>query len=167
MLEKLLQKISSTLYVQIWESRIRVSLLGSEQVFDEKPHVAIRTVGGKQIVDAVGNNAVVAGVEDGVEVVNPFSHPRQLLSDFQVGTKLLQYAIQTVLGGKLFSPSPLIIMHPMEKDEGGYSEIEVRAFRELALSAGGREVIFYHGPELSLEEIDFKALKELDSQYSE
>ena len=47
--------------------------------------------------------------------------------------------MREVLGRKLFSMSPIIVVHPMEKIEGGLTGIEHRAFRELALGAGAPE----------------------------
>jgi rod shape-determining protein MreB len=47
----------------------------------------------------------------------------------------------------------------MEKTEGGLSPVEERAFRELSLSAGAREVLIHTGRELSPYGLDYDEIK--------
>ncbi len=159
MLRQLLNKFGTTIYAQIWENRLKLTDIQSRKSFDEKPLVAINTnERSKTIVIAFGNAASLAA-GNGVDVINPFSHPRVLFSDFTVGEKLFQYAIKELLGNKLLSPAPAIIVHPMEKTEGGLTMMEVRALKELAFGAGARDSIIYVGKELSPHEIDFDSIK--------
>lgn len=58
-----------------------------------------------------------------------------------------------------FTPSPRVIIHPMEKLEGGLTEIEEKAFRELCIGAGSRLAVVYIGDELFLNNIDFEQIK--------
>ncbi|MES9826333.1 MAG: rod shape-determining protein [Candidatus Thiodiazotropha endolucinida] len=160
MLRQLLSKLGTTIYAQIWENRLKLTDIQSRKSFDEKPLVAIKKIGkSKPIVVAVGNAASLT-VGNDIEVINPFSHPRVLFSDFTVGEKLFQYALKELLGKNLLSPTPVIIVHPMEKTEGGLTMIEVRALRELAFGAGARDSIVYVGKVLSPHEIDFDSIKE-------
>ena len=64
--------------------------------------------------------------------------------------------------GKFLRPSPTVIIHPMEKLEGGLTMIEDRAFRELALSAGAREAVLYLGEPLPTHDFDLEKVKTLD-----
>lgn len=159
MLKRLLAKFSTTLYVQIWEDRLKVVDVATGGVFDEAPLVAIETTakGQKQIV-AVGNKAKLLPANRHIEVVNPFFHPRALLNDFSIAEKLLQHAFKTLLSHKWLAPSPAVIIHPMEKIDGGLTMIEERAFRELGLGAGARDVEVYLGSELPIKEVDFAKL---------
>lgn len=164
MIQKLFNSFGTTIYVQIWENRIRAIDIKTGSVFDEKPLVAIETTPkGKKLISAIGDDSTSAAIKNNTVIVNPFSHPRVLFSDFQVGEKLLQHVIQTLLGKKLFSPSPIVVIHPMEKIEGGLTMIEKRAFRELALCGGAREVYIYQGSALTAHAFDLEAVRAVDS----
>jgi rod shape-determining protein MreB len=151
MIRSFINKFGSTLYVQIWENRIRVVDINSNEFFDEKPLLQIETrSNGAKEVTAYGNNAQN-------KALNPFSHPRALLKDFFVAERLLQIIVKKLIGKKFITAAPEIIIHPMEKTEGGLTMIEIRAFREMGLGAGGRAVAIYQGKStLVPAQIDFK-----------
>ena len=111
-----------------------------------------------QALVALGNAAATASGK-GIEVINPFSHPRTLLSDFTIGEKLLQHIFLTLLGGKGRFFSPKVVIHPMEKMEGGLTTIEQRAFRELAYGAGASDDVVYQGKEIPVIEFNFETIK--------
>ncbi|MGS0681431.1 rod shape-determining protein MreB [Shewanella sp. 125m-7] len=139
MLRSLINKFGSTLYVQIWENRIRVIDIETNNVFDEKPLLQVETgINGIKAITAFGNKAYI-------NPLNPFSHPRALLSDFFVAERLLKEIMKQMVGKKFIPPAPTIIIHPMEKTEGGLTMIEIRAFREMALGAGARDVAVHQG----------------------
>ena len=50
-------------------------------------------------------------------------------------------------------------MHPMEKLEGGLTDIEKTAFKDLALGAGARNAIVYTGSELPTIRFNFDSIK--------
>lgn len=153
-------KFGADIYVQIWMDRIKVTDVNTQKVFDEHPLIAIETKqDGKKVIVAIGNDAEAYSGEN-VEKVNPFLHPRVLFSNFHIGEIVLRYAIQKVLGKTLFFPAPLIVIHPMEELEGGLTMIEKRAFRELPLAVGAREVYVYFGPTLSTQNFDLKYVKQ-------
>ena len=149
MLRKLFNRLGSTLYVQIWSSHIKVTDVRSGQVFDEAPLVAIKTTGTNKRVVAIGNQAQQCAVHDTV-VTNPFLHPRVLFADFVVGEELLKHIIHALSAKRLIVPAPLVVIHAMEKTEGGLTYIERRAFMELAEGAGARRAYVYEGPELPI-----------------
>jgi rod shape-determining protein MreB len=158
MLRKILNKFSPVVYVQIWENRIRVLDTKTGNTFDEKPFVLIKQKDkGEKIIEAIGNKAEYATYPN-EESINPFSHPRFLLSNFFVAEKLLQHAVYKLLGKFSIKPAPSMVMHPMEKLEGGLSQIEIRAFKELALGAGAYDVVVYSGDTLSNNEVKFEEL---------
>ena len=160
MLNNLFKKFRTTLYIQIWEKRIKVTHIQTKKIYDEQPLVAIETdKKGKKIIAAIGNSARSFESKDNTIVVNPFSHPRVLFSDFEAGEKLLQHIITTLVKRKSFVQSPEIAIHPMEKTEGGLTMIEKRAFKELGYGAGGRAVVVYQGKELPIYDFDFDSIK--------
>lgn len=152
MIRNWINKFGTTIYVQIWENRIKVTDIETNKVFDEKPLVQIETSqNGVKAVTAIGNNA-------NFNTVNPFSHPRVLFADFFVAEQLLKLIIKQLVDNKLFSPAPVIVIHPMEKTEGGLTMIEERAFMELALGAGARGAVVHQGAELPVLSINFEEL---------
>jgi len=52
------------------------------------------------------------------------------------------------------------MIHPTENIEGGLTQIEQRAFRELGMAAGGCQVKVWDGPELD----DAQVLRQLDQK---
>ena len=161
MFNYLRSKLSNTIYVQIWENRLKSTNVETQECFDEKPLLAIVTdAAGKESVYAFGNAAAHCN-QPNTRIVNPFSHPRVLFSDFNVGEKLLQHIFALLHKRSSFlKPAPTVVIHPMEKTEGGLTVIEIRAFRELGLGAGARDVVVYQGKPLHAQTIDFKKLSE-------
>lgn len=142
---------SGLVYIQIWEKRLKVVNVNNRMVFDEEPLIALsKNKKGEEVVTAIGNGVHSMADQASQKISNPFSHPRLLVSEFQKAEKIIQHAIRAVHQNKLFNPSPKVVIHPMEKLEGGLTEIEVRVFRELAIGAGSRESLVYTGPELSV-----------------
>ena len=74
--------------------------------------------------------------------------------------ELLRKAIQKISKSKLIPSAPAIVIHPMERLEGGITDVEMRVFRELALGAGAREVVLHVGEELSHETFDYEKVKQ-------
>jgi rod shape-determining protein MreB and related proteins len=83
-------------------------------------------------------------------VLNPFQHPRVLFADFVIGEELLKRIIHEISGERLMAPAPAVVVHAMEKTEGGLTMIEHRAFMEFAAGAGARHTEVYEGPELPI-----------------
>jgi len=90
----------------------------------------------------------------------PFSHSRTVLGTFSVAESLLRQGVAQVKGGGLLRWPPVIMIHPTENIEGGLTQIEQRAFRELGMAAGGCQVKVWDGPELD----DAQVLRQLDQK---
>ncbi len=160
MFNKIFNNLSLTIYVQIWANRIKATEINSGNIYDEKPFIAIKkNTKGEEIVTVIGSSAELLNNDSGIKVINHFSHPRTLISNFVAAQKLLQYIIHSLSKQKFLLFSPLIVIHPMEKLEGGLTQIEFRAFKELALGAGSRESVVYLGPELSIYNFDYDDIK--------
>ena len=161
MIQTLKKLIPTTiLYVQIWENRIKVTDVKSKNIFDDAPLMAIEhTPKNQLVVIEVGAGSKKHSASPNTVVINPFEHPRTILSDFQVAEKLLQYAIKTLLKDKFFAPSPKVVIHPMEKTEGGLTQVEGRALRELGLSTGAQDVALCTGAEKAINDLNFDAIR--------
>jgi hypothetical protein len=107
------------------------------------------------------NRIRVRNLENGIEVdlrsEAPFTTKRLLVGEFSKAERLLKNGLRKVHKGT-FSPSPIILIQPMEMVEGGLSEVEERLFKELAAGAGARRVLIWIGHELS----DHEALLRCD-----
>ncbi len=78
MIRNFINKWGTTLYVQIWENRIKVTDINTNKIFDEKPLVQVEVKkNGVHVITAIGDAA-------NFNSTNPFSHPRVLFADFFV-----------------------------------------------------------------------------------
>lgn len=146
---------ASTVYIQLSEERIRIYHLENGAIYDQRPYIAIdESRPGKAAIHAVGDDAYALRLDKRYRVCNPFSHPRVLVSNFTRAEKVLQHGIRKVHDSQFFPASPVAIVHPLDKLEGGLTEIECRVFRELALGAGAREVQIHVGETLSLTQFE-------------
>jgi hypothetical protein len=96
------------------------------------------------------------------KALEPFSNQRLVLSDFNNASKLLRIVIDDLqLKTKIFGSSFKALIQQMEKLEGGLSNIEKRALRDLAELSGASYVkIIEHTQNLSNQE----ALMELEKK---
>lgn len=160
----MIKAFESLFYIQIWEFRIKVTDLITGEIFDEKPEAIIRTnkKGVKEIV-AVGSRPN-AFLGEQLEVVNPFSHPRMLVSDFVICESVIQHIFQKLNSNRFAAVKPKVIIQPMEKLDGGLTVVEEKVFRELALGAGAREVVVHKGAELSVANFDYDEMKKANTK---
>lgn len=97
--------------------------------------------------------------------MTPFQHPRVLIDDFIGGEKIVQYAIRELFGKKFISPSPVVVLHPDLELDGGLTQIEARALREMAEGAGARRVYLHYGRPLTDKEVLDISTGALEEQY--
>lgn len=113
----------------------------------------IRIYANKYIIRDITNPAAP---EQTFESPDAFTTERLLVGRFSVGESVLKNAIKVFCSKKWLTPSPRVLIQPMEMTEGGLSEVEDRLFRELALGAGARKVVIWVGKELSVIEAQEK-----------
>jgi rod shape-determining protein MreB len=143
--------LRSTVYIKLDPDQVVVRHVESGRTLMEPPVVAVAK-DGRQRVLGVGSAAAAAAAAQPAMLVNPFKHPRTLISDFTVAEALLKALLRKLFAGSLFAPSPLAILHPRTEPAGGFTQIEIRALRELAMGAGASKVILWTGRELTDEE---------------
>lgn len=80
----------------------------------------------------------------------PFSNQRLLVADFAAAQHLLQRGIKTLLPMRFMrlSRPPQLLIQPLERFEGGLSQVEERLLLELGLGCGARKVRLHLGAEL-------------------
>lgn len=140
------------IYVRVSPERLTLKNLKTGESLAEIPEVAISAPPKPKIL-AVGPQARHAAATQPAKVVNPFAHPRSMVSDFSVAELLLKHQLRRVLGNALLSPSPHIVIHPLGSPAGGFTQVERRAFREMAMGAGASEVHVWSGRPLTDQEV--------------
>ena len=76
------------------------------------------------------------------ESAEPFSTQRFIIADFNKADALIRNILNDLLPGKsIFPRQTKILIQQVESVEGGLSEIEKRALRDLGEMAGGTPVI--------------------------
>jgi rod shape-determining protein MreB len=142
------------LYVQLSRELLSVRDPKRAVAVSGPAQLALRRTGTKTTIVAVGQSAQAALVsEPGLQLVRPFAHPRSLLSDFVIAELLLKAFIYELRGMRWFQLAPQIVMHPLGEIEGGLTQIECRALRDLGLGAGASEVLLWQGRSLSDAEL--------------
>jgi rod shape-determining protein MreB len=145
----------NTLYIRIRSDLLSIRLVEQNRTIEEKPLVALASgPKGKRTIVAVGSEAQAASLagSGSVTIQNGFDHPRSCLCDFKIAEATLRCFIRRVVS-KTTLVRPIIIIHPLEKIEGGLTQIEYTGLRELAESAGAREVYVWTGRVLDHQEL--------------
>ncbi|MDP1979133.1 rod shape-determining protein [Undibacterium sp.] len=149
----MLSFFQSTIYVQISPDRLSMRDVKSGQSISEVPELAISASPNQKILGTGAEARSAAASQSGAIVVNPFAHPRSLVSDFTVAEQLIKAFLSRLMGGSIFKMSPEIVIHPQGSPDGGFTQVENRAFRELGLGAGAAKVILWQGDDLTDQEI--------------
>lgn len=112
-------------------------------ILDEPSVVAIRTLpNGQKSIEAVGTDAkrMLGRTPGNITAIRPLKDG--VIADFQVTEKMLQHFISKVHKNSFIRPSPrVLICVPCQS-----TQVERRAIRESALSAGSREVRLIEEP---------------------
>ncbi len=89
-----------------------------------------------------------------ISAVEPFTTERLLIGQFHSAEKALTDGITQIAGHRrLMALKPRVLIQPLEKIEGGLSEVEERVLLEVATAAGAKEVKVWVGHELSDHEV--------------
>ncbi len=111
-------------------------------VLDEPSVVAIRTQGNQKSVAAVGNDAkrMLGRTPGNITAIRPLKDG--VIADFLVTERMLKHFIGKVHENSFIRPSPRVLVCVPCKS----TEVERRAIRESALSAGARDVRLVEEP---------------------
>lgn len=151
----------NTIYIRFSAKNIFIRFVEKNRILQDQPIIAIEPdKKGKKVV-AVGKEVskVQQKNHPGISVHNAFEHPRTFVWEFELAEATLRYYIYKIVQRKILI-FPTIILHPIEKTEGGITQIERRGLFELGSSIGGKEVYIWTGRNLSdLELTDRDFLK--------
>ncbi len=85
----------------------------------------------------------------------PFSHPRMLVGNFTMAQECLKSALSEARGSG-FALTTQVLIHPLEKLEGGLTQVEERLLQELALGARASKAVVWVGAPLGDAEVASK-----------
>ena len=148
---------SNDLLVELSENKISIKVFSSNIKYEDEPYIAIETTRKGEIVKAIGKIAK-RETSSKITITNPFQHPRSFIGDFFLAEKIIQHGVFEIHKSRI-RPAPRIIMHQLEKTEGGLTSIEDRVLRELAVGDGAREVVIYLGSKINTSIDSFNSVK--------
>lgn len=149
----MLSALKPVVYVRISPERLALKNLKTGESIAEIPELAISAPPRPKILATGPGARAAAAASPGAQVVNPFSHPRSLVSDFTAAEQLIRHRLRRILGSSLLSFGPRVVMHPLGSPSGGFTQVERRAFREMALGAGASQAFVWTGRPLTDQEV--------------
>jgi rod shape-determining protein MreB len=90
------------------------------------------------------NRVIIRDVNTQVNIdrksLEPFSNSRLLLADFTIAEKFIREILNELYGKRMFQKALAVLIQPMEKTEGGLSQVEKVSFNDLVMHIGGKYV---------------------------
>ncbi len=142
MLKQLAGMFSTDMSIDLGTANTLIYVKERGIILDEPSVVAIRIHNGQKSIEAVGAEAkrMLGRTPGNIQAIRPLKDG--VIADFQVTEKMLQHFIIKVHETKFIRPSPrVLICVPCTS-----TQVERRAIRESALSAGAREVKLIEEP---------------------
>jgi len=141
MLNKFLGMFSSDLAIDLGTANTLVSVKGKGIVINEPSVVAIKEGKHKNKVLAVGKEAkdMIGKTPKDIVAIRPMKNG--VIADFTVTEEMIRYFIQKVHNRKSLIRPRIVICVPY-----GLTQVERKAVKESALSAGAREVYLIEEP---------------------
>ena len=142
MLKRLRGMFSTDMSIDLGTANTLIYVKDKGIILDEPSVVAIRMHNGQKSIEAVGKEAkrMLGRTPGNIQAIRPLKDG--VIADFQVTEKMLQHFIAKVHEPKFIRPSPrVLICVPCTS-----TQVERRAIRESALSAGAREVKLIEEP---------------------
>ncbi|MEM6784190.1 MAG: hypothetical protein AAF624_10715 [Bacteroidota bacterium] len=153
------------LYIQIKRGWLSVTDLPRDNTFETLTRVAY-VPRAKRFEPRPITDAELASLRrewgDRLQVGDGFSHPRLPIGNFESAEHAFRYAIRQVLPHRRGRPGRLVV-HVQEAWEGGLTDVELRAFRDMSINAGAITLGFLLEP-MTLSNQDVLAL--LNGTYS-
>ena len=98
-------------------------------------------------VDRISIRNITKGTTAERAAQPPFSHKRSVIGDFTAAEALLKALVKEVQQGFVLKTE--MVIHAAERVDGGLSQIEERALRELGIGAGALRVVVWTGDALT------------------
>ena len=127
--------ISNDIAIDLGTANTLVYMKGKGIVLNEPSVVALRNVGGRKVVHAVGIDAkqMLGRTPGHIEAIRPMRDG--VIADFEVAEEMIKYFIRKVHNRKAFTNPKVIVCVP-----SGATAVERRAINDSCLNAGARRV---------------------------
>ena len=141
MLSKLFSKFSRDFAIDLGTANTLIYVKGKGIILKEPSVVAVKDEGRTKKVLAVGNEAkrMIGKTPSAIKAIRPLREG--VIADFEVAEAMIRYFIQKVYNKGFFIKPRVIISVP-----SGTTQVERRAVKESAESAGAREVYLIEEP---------------------
>ena len=149
----MLSFFSPLVYIQISPHLLTLKNLKSCLEISEVAEIALSLPPKPKVILGAGAEARLASASEPAQLIQPFAHPRSLVSDFASAEALIRIQLQRVLGKGWLRVAPSVVMHPLGNPDGGFTQVELRAFREMALGAGASTARVWTGRPLANHEL--------------
>lgn len=149
----MLSFFSPLVYIQISPNLLTLKNLKTGLEISEVAEIALSLPPKPKVILGAGAQARLASASEPAQLIQPFAHPRSLVSDFASAEALIRIQLQRVLGKGWLRVAPSVVMHPLGNPDGGFTQVELRAFREMALGAGASTARVWTGRPLANHEL--------------
>jgi rod shape-determining protein MreB len=149
----MLSFFSPLVYIQISPNLLTLKNLKTGLEISEVAEIALSLPPKPKVILGAGAEARLASASEPAQLIQPFAHPRSLVSDFASAEALIRIQLQRVLGKGWLRVAPSVVMHPLGNPDGGFTQVELRAFREMALGAGASTARVWTGRPLANHEL--------------
>jgi len=141
MISSLFGAISNDIAIDLGTANTLIYMKGKGIVLNEPSVVALRNIGGRKVVHAVGIEAkqMLGRTPGHMEAIRPMRDG--VVADFEVAEEMIKYFIRKVHNRKGFVNPKVIVCVP-----SGATAVERRAIQESAESAGARKVQLIEEP---------------------
>ena len=139
--DKFIGMFSNDLSIDLGTANTIVMLKGKGIVINEPSVVAIKHDRGKDKILAVGKEAkdMVGKTPGNIEAIRPMKDG--VIADFNITEAMIRYFIEKVHNRKAFIRPRIVVCVPY-----GLTQVERKAVKESAMSAGAREVFLIEEP---------------------
>lgn len=147
--------LDQVLYIRVKASLVSFRNITHGLYYEDVPLVALSKTNGKVL--AFGKSAEIYRSSPDAKVVNGFKHNRSIIDDCEAAEKTLQQFIKQVLPTNLwrFHFRPIIVLHPLEKLEGGLTQIEGRALIDCGYRLKAYKSFVWTGRVLTDDEVRY------------
>src|SRR6202051_1176617 len=141
MISSLFGAISNDIAIDLGTANTLIYMKGKGIVLNEPSVVALRNVGGRKVVHAVGIEAkqMLGRPPGNIEAIRPMRDG--VIADFEVAEEMIKHFIHKVHNRRSFARPMIIVCVP-----SGSTPVERRAIQESVLPAGARRVFLMDEP---------------------
>jgi rod shape-determining protein MreB len=144
-----------SLYIRIKPSLLSVKDVTAGLLYEDVPLLALSKT--RKAVLQVGKAAGSYEGRADALVTNGFDAERSIVGDFEAAEKTLRQFLKQVeprrAWWQIFPFVPVMVIHPLEKVEGGLTKVEARALEDLCWRARAAYVFVWTGRTLTDEEV--------------